>query len=532
MQGQGGGMPSEAAAGYQCRARSWLPAGMHLLRSWGFSSREAFETVRTLAAAAVSVRAWPHALIYAGPAAANAPHAAPRPGAATRWSRRSGRGPASTHPPRPEVRGSCPPLSPPAASGHQEQPVADRVARVTGGGWGGDGAGRGGNEGGGGGAGEVTAEGTGWLWQQRPEAGGEGRAAGGGAMRGKARQVGPGHPPASSHRPRPCQADKHSTTLPLSRSDGGPPAPATSRRGERLRRPPRQMVGSPAAYSLPLLLPGCLPSLSALPPHRPASAAAAFPRRTKALLPPAWAAPPRHSAQRGRSAAAAALTALRSAPPPRCGALGCPRRYPIPGLALAPAALTSSSFLLLAGPWCAALGRPQPSGLAAWQHLRTGGDTRSRLRTLPLRFPRAGVRLASLLLQLLNEGFGATSLPLEQLLCFDAASLPSRRWVALQRARCGARLFAPQASELPGEPSPAGPLQAGAPPEGGGRSPTPRLLPGSAAGYRLLSRPWRFSLPAARKRQGEMSAQLVVVACWKSQISELWFSFPCKKSYQ
>lgn len=104
----------------------------------------------------------------------------------------------------------------------------------------------------------------------------------------EARQVRPGHPPASSHRPRPCQADKHSTTLPLSRSDGGRLSPATSHHGERLRRPPGQVVGSPAAYSVPfLLLPGYLPSLPALPPHRPASAATAFPRRTEALLPPA-----------------------------------------------------------------------------------------------------------------------------------------------------------------------------------------------------------------------------------------------------
>lgn len=228
----------------------------------------------------------------------------------------------------------------------------------------------------------------------------------------EARRVGPGRPPAGSRRPRPRRTDKHSAALPLSRSHGGrpPPSPPAAGTGCGLSRAGARLAGR-RPRPVPPPRPPCAP-LRAPRTARPAP----LPRpRSGPRLSYLWRGqrpPPR--AQRGRSAAPAAGGTLRAVPPPpRCGALGCPRHYPIPGLTQAPAALTSSSFLLLAGPRCAAPGRLPPRGPADRQHLRAGGDTRSRPRPLPLRFPRAGVRLSSLLLQLLNEGSGATSLPLE-----------------------------------------------------------------------------------------------------------------------
>lgn len=266
--------------------------------------------------------------------------------------------------------------------------------------------GGGGGGGGGGGAGEVAAGRTG-----RGEPGGCGSSGRGPAERAgrreeplcEARRVGPGRPPAGSRRPRPRRTDKHGAALPLSRSDGGRPPPRTSRRGQRLRRSPGQVRGSRAASR------SSSPAALRVSPRSPAPPVPAPDRGSPTSGVGSAPAP----AQSGAARPPLPREPRSAPPPPRCGALSCPRRYPIAGLAQAPAALTSSSFLLLAGPRCATPGRPPPRGPAARQYLRAGGDTRSLLRPLPLRFPRAGMRLASLLLQLLNEGFGATALPLE-----------------------------------------------------------------------------------------------------------------------
>lgn len=337
----------------------------------------------------------------------------------------------------------------------------------------------------------------------------------------EARRVGPGRPPAGSRRPRPRRTDKHSAALPLSRSHGGrpPPSPPAAGTGCGLSR-----AGARLAGRRPRPVPPPRPPRAPLRAPRPASAAAASPLRTEALLPLAWAASPAPSTagplgrpRRGRHAPRRAAAASV-----RCA--GLPPALSHPG---AHTGTRRSHFLFLPPAGRAAMCSPGPAAAEGSRgSAAPAGGGRHPLPPPPAAAPlppRGGAAVVPPLAAPKRRIWG-------YLLAFGIAvcvlmPLPfpksRRRRAALQRARCGARLFAPEASEPPREPSPAPPGRSGPGPAGRGR-PQPRSapLPGSrwvpaAAQAPALQHPRGPPEPASDERPTRGFCSL------ESQISEL-----------
>lgn len=221
------------------------------------------------------------------------------------------------------------------------------------------------------------------------------------------------------------------------------------------------------------------------PPHRPS------PLRSEALLPPAWAAPPprRRAGPLGRPCRGSRaplrrrrLGAVRWAAPGAIPSRGSHRHPPLslplpsscwPGRDVQPRAGRRRGVPRL-GNTCGRGATPAPAS--------------ARCRSAS---PARGCAWRPSSCSSEMRDLGLPPCLWNSYLCLDAASLPREPPPPLSSRAAGTlrrTSVRPRGERAAGgaQPGPAGPLRAGGPPGGGGRSPAPHSVPGSAAGHRLL----------------------------------------------